>query len=178
MSEEERPGSGCCSAHRLLLRWPLAWLGSARFCSACPSRQLAALIKAQSSAPPSAAWHQSGLAMHKAPLKTLPMLPTANANSSLRPWAKPRPTYSITPAACPAQRRHRRRRCAAALRHTVTECSHAPSGVSLCVSRFQLRHLSWIRHNLPGQILCAILSIFLACVLFNNEVAHVFVAKC
>lgn len=155
MSEEERPGSGCCSAHRLLLRCPLAWLGSARFCSACPSRQLAALIKAQSSAPPSAAWHQSGLAVHKAPLKTLPMLPMANANSSLRPWAKPRPTYSITPAACPAQRRHPR--CASALRHTVTECSHAPSGVSLCAPRFQLRHLSWIRHNLPAQIWCPII---------------------
>lgn len=35
--------------------------------SACPSRQFAR-IKAESSAPPSAPWHQSGLAMHKTPL--------------------------------------------------------------------------------------------------------------
>lgn len=48
-------------------------LDSARFGSACRSRQLAR-IKAESSAPPSAPWHQSGLAMHKAPLQTLLML--------------------------------------------------------------------------------------------------------
>lgn len=48
-------------------------LDSARFGSVCRSRQLAR-IKAESSAPPSAPWHQSGLAMHKAPLQTLLML--------------------------------------------------------------------------------------------------------
>lgn len=159
---QRRRGPGPAAAVHIASCSGARSLGSARFCSACPSRQLAALIKAGSSAPPSAAWHQSGLAMHKAPLKTVPMLPMANANSSLQPWAKPRPTYSITPAACPAQRRHRR--CASALRHTVTECSHAPSGVSLCVSCFQLRHLSWIRHNLPGQILCPI--IYFSCMCF------------
>lgn len=42
MSEEERPGSDCCSVHRPCPR--ACSLGSARFGSVCPSRQLARIM--------------------------------------------------------------------------------------------------------------------------------------
>lgn len=101
MSEEERPGSGRCSTHRPCSR--ACSLGSAWFCSACPSGQLAALIKAESSAPPPAPWHQSGLAVHKAPLQTLLML-AMQTRTALhgheRSLVPPTPSHSACPAQC------------------------------------------------------------------------------
>lgn len=90
---EERPGSGCCSTHRPCSR--ACSLGSAWFCSACPSRQLAALIKAELS-PSFCTVTSERISGAQSAFTNTADAGDADGNSSLRPWAKPHPTYSIT----------------------------------------------------------------------------------
>lgn len=140
MSEEERPGSGCCSTHRPCCSRACS-LGSA-----CPSKQLAALIKAESSAPPSAPWHQSGLAMHKAPLQTLLML-VMQTQTVLYGHERSLVPPTPSPADCPAQCR-----CGSAclLQHFKFDNPKVRRWCR-CESIMYNQHLSWSRSVLAAE---------------------------